>query len=233
MKRNFTYLLLVGLVLCIAGTASAQDVTVWLPDTTVEAGTSVSIPIYTEELTAAMNVMLYQMLVNYDPAFATAAAPSTAGTITPVNWAPTWTITTPGEILGGAWGFIGAMTGAGVVAYLNFDIDAAATGTCDLEFEEFGYCIPGGTPNAVPVDGSMTVASAVPGEIEDLVISVDNEDLVLDWSLIASATSYNIYRSDMPYFTPTTVYQTESTNTFTDTGALSTGPWFYIVTAAN
>ncbi len=232
MKKSIKFLFVLGLVLGLIGIVNAQQVAVWVEDVTAAPGESIQVPVNTEELTAAMNVMFYQFQLSYDAAIATATAPSTAGTITPPNWSPTWNINNPGEIIGGAWGFVNSMTGAGILVYLNFDIDPNATsGTYPLEFEYFMYSTTG-TPEAVTTDGSITISAALP-EIEDLVISIDNEDILLNWSSVSGAVSYNIYRSSVAYFEPITVYDQTNTNSYVDAGALSTGPWFYIVTSEN
>lgn len=234
MKQNLKFLFILGIVLGIVGLASAQQVNVWLPDTTIAPGTTaVVIPLYTGELTSAMNVMFYQFQLNYDEEFATATTPTVTGTITPAAWSPTWNVSNPGEILGGAWGFAGSMTGQGVLAYLNFNILPTASGDTGLEFEYFMYSSTG-TPTAVTTDGSITISSGAPGEVLDLVIDVTgNTNIVLTWGAAPNAESYNIYRGTTAYFTPTTVYASTSNLTYTDTGAVTTGPKFYIVTAVN
>ncbi|MCC7429428.1 hypothetical protein IT568_01160 [bacterium] len=69
-------------------------------------------------------------------------------------------------------------------------------------------------------------------------ISEANSDVVLTWNLDTNATSYKIYRSDEPNFTPddlTNLLTTlGATNTYTDVGAASSGTkFYYVVKSAN
>ncbi len=68
--------------------------------------------------------------------------------------------------------------------------------------------------------------------IQDLMITVSENSVILSWGEVSSATSYNVYRSDSPYFEVTgmTPIANTSETTFEDTDALSNSVYFYRVT---
>ena len=68
--------------------------------------------------------------------------------------------------------------------------------------------------------------------IDDLNISLSNEDVLLNWSDIPEAVGYHIYRSSVPYFDigGMTPIANPTTNSFLDMGAAAGGAFFYIVT---
>ena len=73
-----------------------------------------------------------------------------------------------------------------------------------------------------------------PDPVEYLVISIEDQDVILTWPEAAGAAGYNIYRSADPYFTAGgTPYGTVTGISFTDAGALTGGGYFYMVTAVN
>ena len=75
---------------------------------------------------------------------------------------------------------------------------------------------------------------APPEAIEDLVISIEGDNVTVSWSEVTGATVYNIYRSTDPYFAiGGAPYATVPTAGFADTGAVSGTAYFYIVTAEN
>ena len=67
----------------------------------------------------------------------------------------------------------------------------------------------------------------------DLTVSVDGNDVVLNWMTVSGATGYNIYRSTDPYIFGSTAYDTSGINSYTDIGAASGDKYFYRVTATN
>jgi len=80
----------------------------------------------------------------------------------------------------------------------------------------------------------LSPVSTTPPQITDLMISVSGIDIILDWTDVTQAASYNIYRSDNPYFTTGTVYATTTVSTYTDLEAVTSDTaWFYFVTAVN
>ena len=75
--------------------------------------------------------------------------------------------------------------------------------------------------------------------IQDLVIRRQpaSTNMKLDWSAIAGATSYSIYRGTTALFTPApeNLIGTNTTNTFTNIGAvgLPATRYFYVVTSSS
>ncbi len=74
------------------------------------------------------------------------------------------------------------------------------------------------------------IGEALP-TIEDLVVSVNGNDIDLNWTAFAGATSYNIFRSTDPYNFSASIYDTSILNSFTDIGAAGSIKYFYKVTA--
>jgi len=101
-------------------------------------------------------------------------------------------------------------------------------------------CIDAGDPN-FPLDPDSTISDIgafyfdqnfqLP-VIEDFVIILEGDDVCLQWTPIASVSSYNIYRAETPYFeitgmTPAAVVTEPQ---YIDSGAAGEGDYFYVVT---
>jgi len=228
-------LFVLSLVVCFTGFAFAQ-IPITIPDMTgVTAGETILVPINTGEVTTGDAILSYNIQLNYDGDFAYASVFTIDGTITPDSWFPTFNPDPPfGQAIGGAWNWDPStyLAGEGVLIYVEFDIASTATGTMPITFEYFLY--NSGSPATVTTDGSITIGGGEPpAALADLVISMDDDDVMLDWGASAGATSYNIYRGTEAYFDPVTVYDTTTDLFYGDEGAGADGPWFYIVTAAN
>ncbi|MBC8277008.1 MAG: SUMF1/EgtB/PvdO family nonheme iron enzyme [FCB group bacterium] len=113
----------------------------------------------------------------------------------------------------------------------------------DFNLTAFSPCIDAGNP-ASPLDPDGTVADIgayyydqsqtppPPPAIDDLTITLYNDDVILDWSDVAGAESYNIYRSSNPYFELSGNLVTSVDEPgWTDNSALNEGLYFYIVTS--
>ena len=74
--------------------------------------------------------------------------------------------------------------------------------------------------------------SAVSEPIADLTITLNGDDVLLNWEDVPGALMYNIYRSDEAYFdiSGMTPYSTSTVSAYTDNSAVSLGDFFYIVT---
>ncbi|MBL7033261.1 MAG: C10 family peptidase [Candidatus Delongbacteria bacterium] len=48
-------------------------------------------------------------------------------------------------------------------------------------------------------EATYTVVGGVPGPVEDLLVTIDGDDLLLEWSAVSGAVEYNIYRLEEPY----------------------------------
>ena len=229
------YLMIFGLILGIAGFSFAQ-IPISLPDVTASPGESLLIPVTSGEVTAGDFVYFYQFGVYFDPEVVIAETPgyNYTGAFTPTVWwnSTVCNISYPDSILLGAYSFAAPLVGSGTLVNLMMQVPETATGSTDISFFYFMYNEPGFPPEVITTNGSITVITALPA-IEDLVISIDGDDIQLDWGAITGATGYNIYRETVPYYTITTVYGTTTEPAFEDLGAMLDGPWFYIVTATN
>ena len=101
-------------------------------------------------------------------------------------------------------------------------------------------CIDAGDPNS-PLDPDSTITDMGAfyydqsvSVIQDLTITIDSLDIVLSWSEVPGASSYNIYRSDVPYFDITGLIPiaTVTDSTYTEIDALFQTAYFYIVTCS-
>lgn len=219
--------------------AFAQEVVVSLPDIVVDPGETVQIPCTTEEITAGDTVLGIQNLVTWDITIGSVDEIIT-GPLIPAGYFNIWNLTVPGQANGGWFGigppFTPYITGAGELYSLNFTVDANATpgATCPLHFESFDFTMS--NLEAITVDGSITVAEALPPEpVEDLVAIVEGEDINLTWSATANATYYDIYRDADPYFdyAVATLLTTVTDPDYLDEDVIGTGPYYYIIIAGN
>jgi parallel beta-helix repeat protein/predicted outer membrane repeat protein len=99
-------------------------------------------------------------------------------------------------------------------------------------------CIDAGDP-ASPLDPDSTLSdigafyfdqSGLP--VDNLIITISNSDIILQWGSVPLANSYNIYRSTAPYFDITGLnpIATETDTSYIDINALNEGKYFYRVT---
>ena len=99
-------------------------------------------------------------------------------------------------------------------------------------------CIDAGDPNS-PLDPDGTIADigalyfdqSLPA-IEDLTITVAGDSIILNWSEVANAEIYHIYRSQEAYFDigGMTPIADVMENQYIDEGVLTEGVYFYVVT---
>lgn len=110
----------------------------------------------------------------------------------------------------------------------------------DYNLQASSPCIDAGDPTT-PNDPDGTIAdigafyfdqTQPSTPVEDLVISVEGVNVVLNWEDVVGASGYNVYRSTEPYFdiSGLTPVAEPAVSTFEDTGAVSSGAQFYIVT---
>ena len=110
----------------------------------------------------------------------------------------------------------------------------------DFNLQWGSPCIDAGDPHGI-LDPDSTIAdvgafffdqSGTMQTIQDLIISINDQNIVLNWSVEPDAISYNIYRSDDAYFdisgmTPIAISVDPE---FIDTGMISQTALYYIVT---
>jgi hypothetical protein len=94
-----------------------------------------------------------------------------------------------------------------------------------------------GVPSVAPIVNLPlgTVATQPPAAPANLVASGGIGTVSLSWSASVSATGYSVYRSTTSGFTPSsaTLIGQPSGTTFVDTSFVSSGTYFYLVTARN
>jgi hypothetical protein len=74
-----------------------------------------------------------------------------------------------------------------------------------------------------------TLGGSLPG-IDDLIIAIENDNTILSWPSIPEASTYNIYESSFPNFSPQILITTTQDTNFIDQGAVLEGEKFYRVT---
>jgi thermitase len=114
----------------------------------------------------------------------------------------------------------------------EFSVTADSTGAINLSFA--------GTPGAVdptPFVCAVEVVTDVPqapSTPTGLTATAGNAQVVLNWSAVTNATSYNIYRATTAGGEGSTPYKTKVTAaTFTDTGLTNGTTYYYKVSAVN
>ena len=123
--------------------------------------------------------------------------------------------------------------------------DDPSAGNFQITWENFPVwddtrspCIDAGNPDStLDPDGTVSDLGVLYFDqwipvVDDLVISIDGEDVILEWGEIAGAALYNVYRWDEPYFDIGGMIPAAAVaeTAFTDEGAVSGGPYYYIVT---
>ena len=87
----------------------------------------------------------------------------------------------------------------------------------------------------MPLDGyapSETPDRDLPGNVVDVVIHPQGNDILLNWSPAVNADAYTIYRAMTPFGTYDSLSSTTDT-TYTDIGVLIIDKYFYRVTSSN
>ncbi|MCF8395365.1 MAG: hypothetical protein K9H06_15820, partial [Melioribacteraceae bacterium] len=148
-----TKLKILFLFLIASFLVKAQTLQVALPDTSADPGASLQIPIYVDDLTG-LNVISYQMTVQYDNQVVEATGITTDGTISDEGgWTVLPNTNFDAQIKVGGFGISG-LSGGGILLYLNFDV-VGEVGTSDLTFTEMVF--NSGDPASEPVNGSISI----------------------------------------------------------------------------
>ncbi len=157
--------------------SSVPNVTVYLPDTSAVAGSSIQIPVFTDQPVNGLGIMSYEFVVTYDDAVLTATGASNSGTISS-GFTLQVNTNTPGTINVSAAGST-ELSGTGTIVYLEFDVNADATGTSNLEFSSFQF--NEGDPNAITYNGLFSVESENqnPVAVNDTVATDEDTPIVL------------------------------------------------------
>ncbi len=134
----------------------------------------------------------------------------------------------------------------------NGIMEASQAGSTTVQFADIVQILPAGYSATAEIDTLMinlletpsytffytdpcsiavTVSDILPA-IEDLTIAVAGDDIVLDWSDVSAASTYYIYKSNLPYFTTAgmTPYDSTAVSIYIDVGAVAGDPGFYRIT---
>jgi len=188
------------------------------------AGEPVLVPIITDPV-HAMAVESWEFELDYDPALITFDGFEATGTLCDA-WSEFFWNDEDGQLSAAAAG--PEITDPGTqLVYMRFEIDslAAVGAVFPLDLQDFLY--NEGSPVVQFGDGQITVITAP----LNLTITVLGLDARLDWNTQAGAAYYNVYRSSLAY-SGWVLAATPATNTWTDSGVLSTdNQMYYYVTA--
>lgn len=131
-------------------------------------------------------------------------------------------------------------------------IEASQPGEITIDFGDITQIIPDGYQATAEINNEIidlivtsqfTIQYQAPSQVlisvtgalsrvDDLTISLRGSDVVLDWSTVPGAETYNIYRSSHPYFDITGLVPIAASNNpqYIDSGAAAGESYFYRVT---
>jgi len=143
---------LAGLI-SLLGIISAADV--WFPDTSgFFPGQSISIPIHSSDL-SGLGINSYYSGISFDSALIEFAGATASGSISQVWGNPSTNLIQPGLVNIAMFG-TSALSGVGVLVYLDFDIIGPAGQSSSLEFDYFYF--NEGNPSVSTINGSVTIS---------------------------------------------------------------------------
>ncbi len=175
-KRNLLPVMMVILVAFSAMAAFGQTVTVSIPDTMAETGASISIPIMVSDLTG-LNVLSYDISLTFDQNVLDATGFSRTGTVLE-SAASDPTV----NDLDGQYNLVGAETtalsGGGVLIYINFDVVGNAGDTTTIHFNKMVF--NEGSPAVTTTDGKFTVEAGASMVTFQVNMSIKQRENVFD-----------------------------------------------------
>jgi hypothetical protein len=179
--------LFLPLFFAIVTSSLAQDpIPVFLPDTTGETTTSVTIPLRVGDLTGR-GVISYQAVITFEENVLDATGASSSGTLTQ-SWGPPFANTTvDGEINVGGFSFL-TLSGSGTLVNLLFDVVGNPGDTTRLDFQSFLF--NGGDPSADTRGGKFTVTQVIPVELSSFSAVVMGNAVQLSWSTETESNNY-------------------------------------------
>jgi len=142
------------LALVFSTSASAQSVTVAVPDTFAPPGSAFVLPLRVSEVTG-LGVFSFDLTLTYDPGLLTAEEASTSGTVTSPWGSPTFNIT-PGQIRVGLGGTT-ALEGHGELIRIRFSVAAGAGYGSSTPLTLTNFVFNEGQPQAAITNGNFTV----------------------------------------------------------------------------
>ncbi len=135
------------------------------------AGTTVSVPITIYDV-STLGVTGVDLKLTYDPAILTPTSDAngttafTFGDVVTGSWSMEQNVFTPGELeVSMAGAFDSPLTGAGVLAYVAFDVDTAAVTNTTSALGLTRADLNEGAASSTPVDGLFTVVEFMYGDV--------------------------------------------------------------------
>lgn len=193
LKVRSVTIFVIFFVLMVSPAVFGQDVAVSISDISGAAGDTVIIPVNVGN-TSGLNVIAFEMTVEYDSRIMTAVSANTSGTIAG-SWLIVSNATIPGQIAVSMAG--SALSGSGVLVNMEFSIEPGVPMgmTSRLHFAE--AVLNDGAPNAVPQDGVFTVGqSSSPPRLEG---DANGDDRVDHRDLLKLVLTYNKNSGDSGY----------------------------------
>jgi len=196
MKKNKTLFFLLLLIL-ISGWLQAQTIAMRIPDTTVEAGNTVDIPVYADNTLTGQNIMSYMLQITFNAEYFQPAGVIYTGTLSAPFGTPAINTSVPGTVTIASAG-TSPLTGSGVFIYVRFL--ALKSGGTSVGFTgPVGNYFNEGTPEMSFDDGYANISApptitvnpdnGVLARGEQLQFSVNDGTPPYQWSVTNSAVA--------------------------------------------
>jgi len=153
-------------------TLDVTSLEVWLPDTSGNPGSSISVPVQVPDNTTGMGITSYDFEVAFDSTLLTATGTDKSGSLSS-GYSVTHTAV-PGTIEVSATGGT-PLSGTGDLLFLEFDMAANTAGISPLEFVTFQFNT--GIPGAIPHSGNLRVGNRAPVAVNDTT-STDEDEII-------------------------------------------------------
>ena len=153
-------------------------ITVELPDTSLQNGESVWVPVTCSNIIASDSVLSYQVFIEYDETFGYFDSVMVENCLTPEFYIPVWNFEQPGMVTGGYLNFstMEPITGEGILCYIRFTAEAEENGEMEMDFTDCVF--NGGTPISSKYNGAINIYT------DELSVSPDSEiEIIRKFSL--------------------------------------------------
>jgi hypothetical protein len=208
-----------------------KQITVTIPDSTLESGQSLHSPVLISQLLNA-EINDYRMTLEFDSTVLAFKKIDLSGTLTK-PWGPPTILTYPGKIQVNAVGDL-PLNELGPLIIIDFDVIGPDGSNTTVHFSEMTF--NSGTLTAMTKDGIITVQGVIPVELASFTAISQGNDVILRWTTITESNNSGFYllRSSglspdwqtiafLPGAGTTTVPQSYS---FID-WHLNSGTWYY------
>ena len=177
--KKLVQMFFVFVLVVISFSSGLGQISVTIPDTVLEAGSTAWIPVYVDEITEAdRQVFAFQFTLKFDENVLNVSGVESSGTLSE-PWASS-TVINPkgsGEVDIGAFGIFNNILGKGVLIYLQAEIIGEHADSTVLELEDFLF--NAGDPQSVTVDGKVSVVA--PLVSVSFVSNVENQiNIIVD-----------------------------------------------------